>query len=99
MRIIDAIVQDIKNKKELENLDDSFVLDKVKLYLDNNTIKQFEQKEISSIKKSGKYKKITKEVRALLRRVYGVFQAKEFRKRKSILEKIKNTGTGSTEML
>jgi len=65
--------RNIKKKKELREISDIFI--------DQILVKYFTQQPklmlVLDKPKSSKYKKIVKEVRAKLRRVYGLFRAKE----------------------
>ncbi len=60
------LLKDLKKKKELKDLDDNFILKRIKDYLRENSI--------PDNKKSKEYKKIFKDLRRILRRVYGVFR-------------------------
>jgi len=76
----------IKKKKELKEVSDDFVRDQLFDYLTKNKRKvSFLVKDFS--KKSAKYKQIIKEVRASLRKVYGLFRIEEnFNLRKKLVE-------------
>ena len=60
------LLRDLKRKKELKDLDDNFVLERIKDYLKENNV--------PNNKKSREYRKIFKDLRRILRRVYGVFR-------------------------
>jgi len=60
------LIQDLKNKKELKDLDENFILLRVKEYL--------KDKSVPGNKKSREYKKIFKDLRRILRKSYGMFR-------------------------
>lgn len=60
------LLKDLKKKKELKDLDDSFILKRIKEYLKEDNIPEN--------KKSKEYKRIFKDLRRILRKVYGVFR-------------------------
>ena len=64
-----TLIQDLKKKKELQDLDNSFIEARIKGYL--------KEKEVPSNKKSKEYKKIFKDLRRLLRKSYGMFKVIE----------------------
>ncbi len=59
------LILDLKKKKELKDLEDNFILERVKEYL--------KDKKIPDNKKSKEYKIIFKDLRRILRKVYGMF--------------------------
>lgn len=61
-----SLVQDLKRKKELQDIDDKFIEVRIREYL--------RDKEIPVNKKSKEYRKIFKDLRKLLRKSYGVFR-------------------------
>ena len=63
------LVQDLKRKKELQDIDDKFIEARINEYLKN--------KELPVNKKSKEYRKIFKDLRKLLRKSYGVFRLVE----------------------
>lgn len=70
-----SLVKIVKKKKELNNLDNNFVKDRIKEYLTNNNINTRELNE-----RGKKLKLVIKEVRKLIRKVYSSFkQVKEVR--------------------
>jgi hypothetical protein len=85
------LIEDIKRKKELQQISDEFVKEQLNIYLKKNPkAKRFLESEHS--KRSAKYKKIIKEVRTSLRRSYGLFREKtNFAEIKSALEKLKKS--------
>jgi len=74
--LINLLIQDIKKKKELAYLADSFVKESLKHYLQQNApkvnflIKKFNEK-------SKEYKQIVKEVRKELRKVYALYKIEQ----------------------
>ncbi len=72
------LVADIKKKKELRELNDDFVLQYLKDYFKD-------KKKFSFNKRSKQYKTAIKEIRAKLRRVYGLFREQEDLKRREEL--------------
>ncbi len=70
---VKVVVSDIKKKKELSALDEDFILTHLQEYLRRNP------KQISTIQeintKSKNYKLLIKEVRSVLRRLYGLFRS------------------------
>ena len=71
--IILQLIQDIKKKKELRTLDDSFIRKEINRVL---TLEPALRKGLSSRNsRSREYKSLVKAVRARLRRVYGVFRS------------------------
>jgi hypothetical protein len=81
------IIADIKKKKELASIDDSLI----KKYLKN--------KNIPKNKRAKKYKEIIKEVRAKLRRDYGMFVRGKKGKRQEILDQITKLPLNKTKEL
>ncbi|MBT7903060.1 hypothetical protein HN587_04285 [Candidatus Woesearchaeota archaeon] len=73
--ILNLIVVEIKKKKQLSKLDDSIVLEKVKLVInsDKKLIQFIESANIDKISKSKLFKQIVKLVRNDLNRIYGQF--------------------------
>ena len=60
------LIRDLKKKKELQDLDNSFIEARIREYL--------QDRSIPSNKKSKEYKKIFKDLRKLLRKTYGMFR-------------------------
>ena len=109
-----VIIRDIRRKKELKELNEEFIREHLFKYLQqetkitNSLVKNFNQK-------SAYYKKVIKEVRARLRRLYGLFRIEEDsdnrrelvdelvqsskNKRKEIIEKILKTHSSTKERL
>ena len=69
------LIHDIKKKKELRELSDSFVKNELHHYFKQNPkLERSLNNQINVNPKSADYKKIVKEVRGRLRRVYGLFR-------------------------
>ncbi len=87
--MIKKLIKEIKNKKELSELDDKFVKEEL-----NRFFKQ-EPKILKKLNedynpKSKEYKQVIKEVRAKLRRSYGLFRVEKETKNLKKLVKTKN---------
>jgi len=81
----------IKNKKELLNLDDSFIEEKIdKALLNNKKIRKklFEIKEIKNLKRSKEVKNFISEIRRVLRQIYGVFDLDIKNKKQELIIKL-----------
>ena len=84
------IVQRIKQKKELRSINDSIVLEQLQAYLKQHPKLKWDNS------RSADYKQMIKDVRAKLRRSYGLFreekiEVKDFKEVKSILESHSST--------
>ena len=92
MDIINTLVKEIKTKKELSFVDDDIVKDFISKYYPENS-KVFksllEYKKESELKRSKNFKLIVKNTRALLRKVYGMYNTNEIIKRNQYLEELK----------
>ncbi|MDP3698437.1 MAG: hypothetical protein Q8R47_02525 [Nanoarchaeota archaeon] len=82
---ITLLIQEIKKKKELQSIDDHFVEESLRKYL------QQEQKLLKSLQenfnpKSKAYSTVVKQVRSQLRRVYGLFRDDPQERKKLIQE-------------
>ena len=112
MQKINYLINQIKAKKSLSNLDDKIIEEKISTYLKQNTkFKQFlEKSTLQSLQKSSKTKSIIKSIRSDLHKTYGVFQRKlnqryelleQLKKKYSLetLNKILNTHSSSAERL
>jgi 16S rRNA (guanine(1405)-N(7))-methyltransferase len=77
------IIEDIKNKKELKSLPDGFVKNLFDSYLREH------RDVILDNPKSKDYRLAVKEVRKVLREVYGVFKVEKFGKREKLLDELK----------
>jgi len=93
------LIQDIKDKKELRTLDDEFIRNKLEIFFKNRNYEQAKEKFLKKLNDSKTYKQFTKsreykflikELRAELRRVYGVFILDGYNKRIKILEQLKD---------
>lgn len=99
MRFIKELISDVKNKKELRTLDDSFVEKKILVFLDyqsnlqkKNGIKEkiSSSKNYEQFSKSREHDFLVKNVRAELRKIYGVF-IKDTTSKKNLLNNISYT--------
>ena len=63
------LIQDLKRKKELKDLDDNFIKERINEYL--------KDKKLPDNKRSKEYREIFKDLRKQLRKVYGVFRQVE----------------------
>lgn len=91
---IALVVKDILEKKELRNLDNDFVAEKVKKYIDahkkiKEKIKQTDKDNFKRLQRAKEYKELVKGVRAELREIYGVFILKGYKKLPKLLEELK----------
>ncbi len=93
----DELIQDIKDKKELRTLDEDFIKNKLDVFFKNRNHEQAKEKFLIKLNnaktykqftKSREYKFLIKELRAELRRVYGVFILEGYNKRLKILEEL-----------
>ncbi|HHE36249.1 MAG TPA: hypothetical protein ENL16_00355 [Candidatus Woesearchaeota archaeon] len=89
--LIRFIAKDVLTKKELRNLDEEFVIERIKIFLKKHKrIKEkLEQRKQFNLKRAKEYKEIIKAVRAELREVYGVFILKEHFKLGELLDKLR----------
>jgi len=85
---VKIIIDDVRKKKELKELSEGFVREHLSKYLQekrraaDSLIKNFNQK-------SSDYKKLVKEIRANLRRLYGLFRVEEeAKRRKELVEEL-----------
>src|SRR3989344_7207208 len=69
--MLNQIIKDIKSKKELRNLDDEFIKEKLDVYLQKNHLEL--NKEFKQLKRSSSYKLMLKAIRKDLREFYGAF--------------------------
>jgi hypothetical protein len=88
---ISLVIKDILAKRELNNLDEDFVFEKVNNFLEKHKeIKnKLEQTEYSKFRRSKEHEEIIKKIRAELREVYGVFIQEHYNKRFKFLEELK----------
>jgi 16S rRNA (guanine(1405)-N(7))-methyltransferase len=91
MNKISLVIKDILAKKELNNLNEDFVFEKVNLFLEKHKEikKKLMQAEYSKFKRSREHEEIIKKIRAELREVYGVFIQEDYKKRFKLLEELK----------
>ena len=87
--VIDKLIQEIKQKKEFSGMYDNFVETELLKHLEQN--RKALQTVLAGKTKSAAYKQIIKAVRAVLRRVYGVFQVEDQFKRKKLLKELAQT--------
>jgi hypothetical protein len=97
LKHLSELIEDIKDKKELRTLDDEFVKNKIDVYFSERFHEQEKKKFLEKLKnsktykqftKSKEYKFIIKELRAELRKVYGVFILEGYEKRTKILKEL-----------
>jgi hypothetical protein len=99
-----GLIQDIKDKKELRTLDDTFIKNKLDAFFVDKSHERDKCKALEKLKnsktyrqftKSKEYKFLIKEMRAELRKVYGVFIMEGYSDRRKLLEELKNTDDDS----
>jgi hypothetical protein len=92
------IIADIKDKKELRTLDEDFIKNKLDIFFNYKSHDQEKKRVLQKLSTCVKYKQFTKskeykflikEMRAELRRVYGVFILEGYEKRKKLLDELK----------
>lgn len=92
------LIQDIKSKKELKNLDDKFISEKLNSFFESKNYEREKQKIISKLNDSSSYKQFTKskehdfllkQIRAELRTIYGVFIDEHSNKKEKLLKEKK----------
>lgn len=85
---IRTLAAEIRTKKELQHLNEEFVHEHIQQYLERHTKAAALLAQKHSLR-SAQYKKIIKEVRASLRKVYGLFRTQEQElKRKELLDEL-----------
>lgn len=85
---IRTLTAEIKTKKELQHLNEEFVREHIQQYLERHPKAATLLAQKYSVR-SAQYKKIIKEVRASLRKVYGLFRTQEQElKRKELVEEM-----------
>lgn len=95
---IDSIVLLIKEKKELQGLDDEFIKKKILAKIDTKTKeKLLAAKSVAQFSRSKEYNSLRSAVRKELRETYGVFELETRDLRKKLLEQLKNTKGNSEE--
>jgi 16S rRNA (guanine(1405)-N(7))-methyltransferase len=82
------IITDVRKKKEYLNLDDNFILKHLEEYfrLHPKTAEYLKDLPKERLTKNAKYKNTIKHIRAISRKIYGIFQ-KDVGKRNELLEK------------
>jgi len=92
---IRSLAKDVLAKKELNNLNEDFVIEKLDAFLEKHKelekkIKlELEKKTYKQFQRSKDHELIIKKVRAELREIYGVFILDDYKKRHELLEKLK----------
>lgn len=89
--LIDALIVDIKKKKEFSSMDEDLVFHEVvkAIKKSSKTTKVLSERSLDTIQRSKEYKSILKDVRRTLHRLYGMFQLKDVSKRKELLQELK----------
>jgi len=96
------LIEDIKDKKELRTLDEEFVRNKLDVFFKDRHHEQAKEKFLKKLEASKTYKQFTKsreykflikELRAELRKVYGVFILEGYNKRKKLIEELADAET------
>ncbi len=83
---IKEFTKKLKQKRELNDMDDSFIENRIKDYIKKNKLeKKF---KIPGFSKTSAYKKMFKALRKDLREIYGVFRSKTFMENPSIKERL-----------
>jgi 16S rRNA (guanine(1405)-N(7))-methyltransferase len=99
LKFKDEILDDIRSKKELQNLDDGFVEKKLSAFFSDIHNHQYKEKILKKLSDSKSYKQFSKSkehdfliknVRSELRKVYGAFILKDYEKKSAILKKLCN---------
>lgn len=94
------LIENIKDKKELRTLDEDFILSKLEVFFADKSHEREKAAALEKLKNSKSYKQFTKskeckflikELRAELRKVYGVFIMEGYSDRKKLLEELKDT--------
>jgi 16S rRNA (guanine(1405)-N(7))-methyltransferase len=88
---VNLVVGDVLAKKELSNLNEDFVLEKVNIFLEKHKEikKKLMQAEYSKFRRSREHEEIIKKIRTELREVYGVFIQEDYKKRFKLLDELK----------
>ena len=91
MDLISKIIEDTKKKRELRNIDNNVILPEVQNLLRlNPSLREFlTEHDPKNVSRSGKYKELIKEIRATLRRTYGVFVKSDIQLFNEKLEELK----------
>ena len=88
---IRTLAAEIRTKKELQHLNEEFIHEHIQQYLERHPKSSALLAQKHSVR-SAQYKKIIKEVRASLRKVYGLFRTQEQElKRKELLDEMRTS--------
>lgn len=89
--IIDSLIMEIKKKKEFSSLDEPLIFHEVikSIQKSSKTSKIFSEKSLEKITRSSNYKRVVKEVRRTLHRLYGMYQMKDQKHRNDLLEELR----------
>ncbi|MCA9496231.1 MAG: hypothetical protein KC589_04780 [Nanoarchaeota archaeon] len=92
-KLVNLFLSEIKSKKQIESLEDNFILEKLeKYFLRNGDIRKKIELEFKlkneKIVKSKYFKEIVKKIREEIGIIYGCFLTKDFGKKEKILETI-----------
>jgi len=90
-RLMDRIISDIKEKRELMPMDEHYVRNLVLKELNANAKLTgfFIERENKKLEKAADYKTFVKKIRAELRKAYGMFQKKSAANREELFEELK----------
>lgn len=100
-----SLVKDIKRKRELQPVEDSYVAERVGEFLTQNpkiASELAERRDFERFKRSGSYKRIIKYARAVLHRNIGAYCTRSYKKNKQLLKslgKLLEKGLNSEESL
>jgi len=83
---IQEIIKDLKQKRELSDLDDSFIKCRILDYIKDN--KLGEKLEKKNFKRTGMYRTMFKNIRKKLHEIYGIFRSDSFKDHHSIKERL-----------
>lgn len=86
------LIGDIKRKKELRPIEDSYIIRIVGEFLEQNpkiALELDERRDFENFKRSEDYKRIIKYARAILHRAIGVYRTRNYRKNKYLLESLR----------
>ncbi|MGV8171863.1 MAG: hypothetical protein ACP5OA_04175 [Candidatus Woesearchaeota archaeon] len=101
------LIQDIKDKKELRTLDEDFIKNKLEAFFKDKHHERAKETFLKKLESSKTYKQFTKsreynflikEIRAELRKVYGVFIMDGYSSRKKLLEELRNVMSETAEI-
>ena len=97
MKFLKETIKLLKEKKELQNLDNSLVEEKLIKFLKKNPnirkkIEKAEKDvEFSTFRKNKMYKDMLKKIRTHLREIYGVFIDEKYPKKEEFLKKLEKS--------